>query len=113
MKICSRLKNDDEEWCATDQIQVANRDSFLVTGNNLVNGKQIDEKSYQWFGATVKTSGEDGIILVSSCFHIELRHLLTTEGDARYSGQFVGPWLDHEIRTHDTENLCDHWKCFQ
>lgn len=29
-----------------------------------MDGKQIDEKSNQWFGATVKSSGEDGIILV-------------------------------------------------
>ncbi|CAG7835819.1 unnamed protein product [Allacma fusca] len=29
----------------------------------MVEGKQIDEKSFQWFGATVRSSGEDGIIL--------------------------------------------------
>jgi hypothetical protein len=38
---------------------------IIIPGNNMVEGKQIDEKSNQWFGATVKSSGEDGIILVS------------------------------------------------
>ena len=31
----------------------------------MVEGKQIDEKSFQAFGMTVRSSGEDGIILVS------------------------------------------------
>ncbi|XP_021948515.1 integrin alpha-PS2 isoform X2 [Folsomia candida] len=36
---------------------------FDRQGNNMVEGKQIDEKSFQWFGATVRSSGDDGIIL--------------------------------------------------
>lgn len=31
----------------------------------MVEGVQRDDKSNQWFGATVRSSGEDGIVLVS------------------------------------------------
>ena len=36
----------------------------------------IDEKSHQWFGATVASSGEDGVVVVS--FDIALVTLVTT-----------------------------------
>ena len=43
---------------------------FPVSGNNIKwNGHDyvdIEDKSGQWFGATVKSSGENGVILVSS-----------------------------------------------
>ncbi|XP_075237231.1 uncharacterized protein LOC142333690 isoform X2 [Lycorma delicatula] len=31
--------------------------------NNFSDGSQMDQKSYQWFGATVKSSGEDGRVV--------------------------------------------------
>ena len=30
--------------------------------------EQVDEKSYQWFGATVQSSGKTGMILVNTAF---------------------------------------------
>ena len=36
-------------------------------GNNNASGSMIDDKSKQWFGASVHSSGQDGIIVVS--FH--------------------------------------------
>ena len=33
-------------------------------GNNNASGTMIDDKSKQWFGATVHSSGKDGIIVV-------------------------------------------------
>ena len=38
---------------------------FDMTGNNNGTGGPIDEKSNQWFGASVSSSGEDGVIVVS------------------------------------------------
>ena len=40
---------------------------FLFFSGNLVHplGDQVDEKSGQWFGATVRSSGEDGVVVVS------------------------------------------------
>ena len=38
---------------------------FDMTGNNNDTGGPIDEKSNQWFGASVSSSGEDGVIVVS------------------------------------------------
>ena len=38
---------------------------FDTTGNNNDTAGPIDEKSNQWFGATVSSSGEDGVIVVS------------------------------------------------
>ena len=37
---------------------------FDMTGNNNDTGATIDEKSNQWFGATVSSSGEDGVVVV-------------------------------------------------
>jgi hypothetical protein len=34
--------------------------------NNNSEGRQIDLKSEQWFGATLQSSGEDGVVVVSS-----------------------------------------------
>ena len=33
-------------------------------GNNNASGTMIDDKSKQWFGASVHSSGQDGIIVV-------------------------------------------------
>ena len=38
---------------------------FDMTGNNNDTGAPIDEKSNQWFGATVSSSGENGVVVVS------------------------------------------------
>ena len=38
---------------------------FDMTGNNNDTGVTIDEKSHQWFGATLASSGEDGVVVVS------------------------------------------------
>jgi hypothetical protein len=35
------------------------------TGNNNASGQQIDQKSDQWFGATVRSAGPNGPVLVS------------------------------------------------
>ena len=43
-----------------------------VAGNNNNSEAQIDSKSEQWFGATVRSSGEDGVILVSNLFVLML-----------------------------------------
>ena len=55
---------------------------FDMTGNNNDTGGPIDEKSNQWFGASLSSSGEDGVIVVSyirtfcwSCFWESTRHL--------------------------------------
>jgi hypothetical protein len=41
--------------------------SSSFPGNNKNSeGRQIDLKSWQWFGATVQSSGEDGVIVVST-----------------------------------------------
>ena len=36
-----------------------------LSGNNNASGVVIDDKSRQWFGASVHSSGPDGIIVVS------------------------------------------------
>jgi hypothetical protein len=38
---------------------------FTFSGNNNASGVVIDDKSRQWFGASVHSSGPDGIIVVS------------------------------------------------
>ena len=38
---------------------------FDMTGNNNDTGAPIDEESNQWFGATVSSSGENGVVVVS------------------------------------------------
>ena len=38
---------------------------LLFQGNNNASGQQIDQKSGQWFGATVRSSGPNGAIVVS------------------------------------------------
>ena len=38
---------------------------FDTTGNNNGTSGPIDEKSNQWFGATVTSAGEDGVVVVS------------------------------------------------
>ncbi len=38
---------------------------FDTTGNNNDTGTPIDDKSNQWFGATVTSSGEDGVVVVN------------------------------------------------
>ena len=40
----------------------------VMTGNNNSSGKQIDSKSNQWFGASVYSSGNDGVVVVSYLF---------------------------------------------
>ena len=48
-------------------ICVSNRDftlSSIFAGNNNASGTMIDDKSKQWFGASVHSSGQDGIIVV-------------------------------------------------
>jgi hypothetical protein len=40
---------------------------IFVSGHNRDSeGRQMDSKSGQWFGATVRSSGEDGVVLVST-----------------------------------------------
>ena len=39
---------------------------FFPGNNNNSDGRQIDLKSDQWFGATLQSSGEDGVVVVSS-----------------------------------------------
>ena len=41
---------------------------FDMTGNNNDTGGPIDEKSYQWFGASISSSGDDGVIVVRLSF---------------------------------------------
>ena len=41
---------------------------FDMTGNNNDTGGPIDEKSNQWFGASISSSGDDGVIVVSPHF---------------------------------------------
>ena len=52
---------------------VSNRDftlrSILFAGNNNASGTMIDDKSNQWFGASVHSSGQDGIIVVRFTFN--------------------------------------------
>ena len=40
---------------------------FFYTGNNNASGQQIDQKSGQWFGATVRSAGPNGAVVVSFC----------------------------------------------
>lgn len=45
----------------------SNKDFYLelnFAGNNNASGSMIDDKSKQWFGASVHSSGQDGIIVV-------------------------------------------------
>ena len=46
---------------------------FDMTGNNNDTGGPIDEKSNQWFGASLSSSGDDGVIVVS---YINFLHAL-------------------------------------
>ena len=42
---------------------------FDMTGNNNDTGGPIDDKSNQWFGASITSSGDDGVIVVSDLLH--------------------------------------------
>ena len=50
-----------------DIILVLNLD-LNFAGNNNASGSMIDDKSKQWFGASVHSSGQDGIIVVNLNF---------------------------------------------
>ena len=43
---------------------------FDMTGNNNDTGGPIDEKSNQWFGASISSSGDDGVIVVRLSFFL-------------------------------------------
>lgn len=54
---------------------------YVVAGNNIRLTQQgyveTEDKSNQWFGATVKSSGENGVIVVSTqkpCSVCRLKH---------------------------------------
>ncbi|KAK6617888.1 hypothetical protein RUM43_014117 [Polyplax serrata] len=50
--------------CETSRDDACEEILFDSTGNNNnTDGRQIDKKSNQWFGATVRSSGETGIVL--------------------------------------------------
>jgi len=51
-------------WWKTPGWSLFNPASFTILGNNNASGSQIDDKSGQWFGASVHSSGQDGIIVV-------------------------------------------------
>lgn len=44
---------------------------FDTSGNNNASGTMIDDKSKQWFGASVHSSGQDGIIVVRYLWTLE------------------------------------------
>lgn len=50
---------------ARDSLFLTN--DFFNTGNNNASGQQIDQKSGQWFGATVRSAGPNGAVVVSFC----------------------------------------------
>ena len=57
-------------WCIENSIDIyllhrCDVIPFDMTGNNNDTDGQIDQKSNQWFGATISSSGEDGVIVVS------------------------------------------------
>ncbi|XP_057369878.1 integrin alpha-PS2-like isoform X1 [Daphnia carinata] len=49
--------------CSTEIPDQCQPIPFDVTGNNNGSGQQIDQKSDQWFGATVRSSGPNGPVL--------------------------------------------------
>ena len=51
--------------CTSQKPFHCNTIPFDNTGNNNVSGEAIDEKSHQWFGATIASSGNDGYVVVS------------------------------------------------
>jgi hypothetical protein len=60
--VCARLPHFLCYVCLFRLMQIPL--SFSGNNNNS-EGRQIDLKSWQWFGATVQSSGEDGAIVVS------------------------------------------------
>ena len=67
----------DKKWvftpvCALFGFFPSNGDIIILlnldlnfAGNNNASGSMIDDKSKQWFGASVHSSGPDGIIVVN------------------------------------------------
>ena len=51
----------------------SNRDFWCFSGNNNASGSMIDDKSKQWFGASVHSSGQDGIIVVCTFYTVWLK----------------------------------------
>ena len=49
---------------------------FDMTGNNNDTGGPIDEKSNQWFGASISSSGDDGVIVVRLSFFLAAAFLI-------------------------------------
>ena len=61
--------------CSADSPDRCRVIPFDLSGNNNDTGVTIDDKSHQWFGATVSSSGEDGVVVVSILYSAELKIL--------------------------------------
>ena len=55
--------------CRTDRVRPCQQVEFDDRGNNIKwNGSafvQVEDKSHQWFGATVRSTGSEGLVVVS------------------------------------------------
>ena len=58
-------------------------------GNNNASGSMIDDKSKQWFGASVHSSGPDGIIVVNFKTYRENSTLLEHNCNYHPKGNFT------------------------
>ena len=71
-----------------DIILVLNLD-LNFAGNNNASGSMIDDKSKQWFGASVHSSGPDGIIVVNFKTYRENSTLLEHNCNYHPKGNFT------------------------
>lgn len=87
---------------------------ILVGSSRIVIGskeEQVDEKSYQWFGATVQSSGKTGMILVNTDiqYHLLTWRLFSLFPDAvSFLPSHSFPSDSHDKHTHthiDTHDL--------
>ncbi|XP_064614491.1 integrin alpha-8-like [Liolophura sinensis] len=66
--------------CKTERVNDCQQIPFDTKGNNIRwNGSEfldIEDKSNQWFGATVKSSGENGVIVACAPRHVYYSHSL-------------------------------------
>ena len=70
---------EKQQWLPWDRIQLifiyrCDVIPFDMTGNNNDTGVTIDDKSNQWFGASISSSGDDGVIVVSRLLHQQQPH---------------------------------------
>ena len=82
--IVPKLTQFDPKFVTVSALIKISKVELNFAGNNNASGSMIDDKSKQWFGASVHSSGQDGIIVVRNStlnfseFSINFRFIFLT-----------------------------------